>query len=46
MSECVKRYIPLDEAFRMRPDALGAQIEADKREGLTSLGRRGLGGVD
>lgn len=52
MSECVKRHIPLDEGFRMRPDALEAQVEADKREGLrpwvavASAGSTDVGALD
>jgi len=52
MSECVKRYIALDDHFRLRPDALAAQIEADKREGLlpwvvvASAGSTDVGALD
>ena len=52
MSECVKRYVPLDERFRMRPDALEAQIMSDKAEGLSpwvvvaSAGTTDVGALD
>ncbi|HKP29103.1 MAG TPA: pyridoxal-dependent decarboxylase [Gemmatimonadales bacterium] len=52
MSECVKRYVPLDEHFRMRPDALEAQVEADRRDGLNpwvvvaSAGTTDVGALD
>jgi glutamate/tyrosine decarboxylase-like PLP-dependent enzyme len=52
MSECVKRYIALDEGFRMRPDGLEAQIQADKHEGLNpwvvvaSAGSTDVGALD
>jgi glutamate/tyrosine decarboxylase-like PLP-dependent enzyme len=34
LSECVKRYVPQDDHYRMRPDALEDMIAEDKREGL------------
>jgi glutamate/tyrosine decarboxylase-like PLP-dependent enzyme len=34
LRECVKRYVPLDDHYRMRPDALEKMIKLDKREGL------------
>jgi len=52
MSECGKRYVPLDERFRMRPDALEAQIMSDKAEGLSpwvvvaSAGTTDVGALD
>jgi glutamate/tyrosine decarboxylase-like PLP-dependent enzyme len=52
MAECVKRYVPLSSGFRMRPDALKAQIEADRREGLepwvivASAGSTDVGALD
>ena len=52
MSECVKRYVPLDAGFRMRPDALESQVEADRREGLNpwvvvaSAGTTDVGALD
>ncbi len=52
MTECVKRYVPLDERFRLRPDALTAQIESDARDGLrpwlvvASAGSTDVGALD
>ena len=52
MSECVKRYVALDDHFRMRPDALAEQVEADRREGLNpwvvvaSAGSTDVGALD
>jgi len=52
LSECVKRYVPLDERFRLRPDALAAQIESDARDGLrpwlvvASAGSTDVGALD
>lgn len=52
LSECVKRYVPLDERFRFRPDALAAQIESDALEGLrpwlvvASAGSTDVGALD
>jgi len=34
LGEVQVRYIPIDERFRMRPDALEQAIAADRREGL------------
>jgi len=52
MSECVRRYVPLDDRFRLRPDALAAQIESDARDGLkpwlvvASAGSTDVGALD
>ncbi len=52
MGECVKRYVPLDAGFRMRPDALAAQVEADRYLGLNpwvvvaSAGTTDVGALD
>ena len=34
MEECVRRTIAVDDCWRMKPDVLAAQIEADRGEGL------------
>ncbi len=34
LGECVQRAIPLDDRWRMRPEALEAAIEQDRRAGL------------
>jgi glutamate/tyrosine decarboxylase-like PLP-dependent enzyme len=34
VGECVKRTVPLDDHYKMRPDALADMIAKDKREGL------------
>ena len=52
LSECEKRYVPLDDRFRMRPDALEAQVEVDRRAGLkpwlvvASAGTTDVGALD
>jgi glutamate/tyrosine decarboxylase-like PLP-dependent enzyme len=52
LGECVLRYIPLDRNFRMRPDALREQIEADAAAGLrpwllvASAGSTDMGAID
>jgi glutamate/tyrosine decarboxylase-like PLP-dependent enzyme len=52
LGECVKRYVPLDDHYRMRPDALEERIKLDKREGLipwlvvSSAGTTDTGVVD
>jgi glutamate/tyrosine decarboxylase-like PLP-dependent enzyme len=52
LSECEKRYVPLDDRFRMRPDALEAQVEVDRRAGLNpwlvvaSAGTTDVGALD
>jgi glutamate/tyrosine decarboxylase-like PLP-dependent enzyme len=34
LGEAIVRHLPLDTAFRIRPDALAAQVEADLAQGL------------
>lgn len=34
LRECIRRYIPLDRAFRMQVEALEMAIQADRRAGL------------
>jgi glutamate/tyrosine decarboxylase-like PLP-dependent enzyme len=34
LGECVKRYVPLDQCFRMQPDLLEKSIAKDKAKGL------------
>jgi len=52
MGECVLRYVPVDEGFRMDPKALAECIEKDKHDGLkpwlvvASAGTTDLGNVD
>lgn len=52
LSECVHRTVPMDARFRMDPDALHAQVEADRAAGLTpflvvaSAGTTDAGAVD
>ena len=52
LNECVLRYVPLDDRYRMRADALDSTIEADRREGLRpwlvvgSAGTTDTGAVD
>jgi glutamate/tyrosine decarboxylase-like PLP-dependent enzyme len=52
LSECVKRYIPLDGRYRMRADALAAAVAADRQGGLipwlvvASAGTTDVGAVD
>ena len=52
MRECIKRYIPLDEAYRMRAEALQQTIVRDKASGLNpwlviaSAGTTDTGAVD
>lgn len=52
MKAAILRQIPVDEAFRMDPQALQAQVEADKASGLIpfllvgSLGTTNTGAVD
>lgn len=52
MAECVKRYIPMDEQFRMMPDKLDEAIARDQNEGLmpwlivASAGSTDTGAVD
>jgi len=52
LKECVKRYIPLDENYRMWPEALESAILKDKTSGLipwliiASAGTVDTGSVD
>jgi len=52
LGECVLRQVPLDERHRMRPDALGSLIAADRAAGLrpwlvvASAGSTDVGAVD
>lgn len=52
LGESQIRYVPIDERFRMRPDALEAMVVADKAAGLTpflvvgSAGTTDTGAVD
>jgi aromatic-L-amino-acid decarboxylase len=52
LGEAVIRYVALDEGFRIDPQALRQQIEADKKEGLrpfllvASVGTTDTGAVD
>lgn len=52
LKECVKRYIPLDQRYRMQAEALKETILADKRQGLNpwliiaSAGTTDTGAVD
>jgi glutamate/tyrosine decarboxylase-like PLP-dependent enzyme len=52
MGECVRRYLPVDTGYRMRPDALEDQVAADRAEGLVpwllvaSAGTTDVGAVD
>ena len=52
LSECVKRYIPLDDCYHMRPEALEKTIQQDKQAGLNpwlivaSAGTTDTGAVD
>ena len=52
LSECVKRYIPLDDGYHMRLDALEKTIQHDKQAGLNpwliiaSAGTTDTGAVD
>lgn len=52
LAECVVRRIPLDERYRMRPEALAAQVAADRSAGLrpwlvvASAGSTDVGAVD
>ncbi|MFQ5789656.1 MAG: pyridoxal phosphate-dependent decarboxylase family protein, partial [Acidobacteriota bacterium] len=34
LGECLKRYVPLDKGYRMRPEALDEAIRKDRKEGL------------
>ncbi|HEX9894323.1 MAG TPA: pyridoxal-dependent decarboxylase [Gemmatimonadales bacterium] len=52
LGECVLRYLPLDQRFRIRAEALASQIEADRRAGLSpwllvaSAGSTDVGAID
>ena len=52
MKECIKRYIPLDEKFRIIPDELEKMIKSDRAKGLTpwlviaSAGTTDTGAID
>lgn len=52
LNECVKRHVPLDSHFRMRPEALENSINHDKKLGLNpwlviaSAGTTDTGAVD
>lgn len=52
LRDCLLREVPLDERYRLRPDALQAQIVDDQREGLipwlvvASAGTTDTGAVD
>lgn len=52
LKECIRRYIPLDEHYRMRPEALETAIKNDKKSGLNpwmiiaSAGTTDTGAVD
>lgn len=52
MAECVRREVPMDRGFRMRPDGLEAAIHADRQAGLlpwlvvASAGTTDVGAID
>lgn len=52
LEECIIRAVPLDEHFRMQPDALRKQVEADVQAGLrpfllvANAGSTDVGAVD
>lgn len=52
LHDSVKRYIPLDEKFRMIPEEIEKQIKADKKKGLipwlviASAGTTDIGAID
>ncbi|MEO6655820.1 MAG: pyridoxal-dependent decarboxylase [Pyrinomonadaceae bacterium] len=52
LAECIVRHVQLDEKYRMIPDELAAQIEADKAAGLNpflvvaSAGTTDVGAID
>lgn len=52
LGECVRRKVPLDDRYRMRPDALGRAVAADGEAGLlpwlviASAGTTDVGAVD
>lgn len=52
LGECVRRYVAMDERYRMRPDALEARIAEDRASGLrpwlviTAAGTTDVGAID
>ena len=52
MGECIVRYVPMDEKFKMIPEQLSQQIDTDRRAGLlpfmvfASAGTTDTGSVD
>ncbi|NIR47262.1 aminotransferase class I/II-fold pyridoxal phosphate-dependent enzyme [candidate division KSB1 bacterium] len=52
LRECITRYVPLDDKYRMRADALDEAIKADKQAGLhpwliiASAGTTDTGAID
>jgi glutamate/tyrosine decarboxylase-like PLP-dependent enzyme len=52
MGECVVRHVSLDQQFRIRPDRLTAQVDADRQSGLrpwllvASAGSTDVGAID
>lgn len=52
LGDCVKRYIPLDEKFRMIPEEIEKAVKSDKRKGLLpwlvigSAGTTDIGAID
>jgi aromatic-L-amino-acid decarboxylase len=52
LSDCIKRFVPVDENFRMQPHALGQMITRDREDGLIpwllvgSAGTTDTGSVD
>jgi glutamate/tyrosine decarboxylase-like PLP-dependent enzyme len=52
LKECIKRYIPLDDQYRMRADVLAETVVNDKQKGLNpwliiaSAGTTDVGAVD
>lgn len=52
LGECARRHVPMDAGYRMRPEALEAQVAEDRASGLrpwlviTSAGTTDVGAVD
>ncbi len=52
LGECVRRTVPMDDRYRMRPDALAALVQEDRQAGLTpwmvvaSAGTTDVGAID
>ena len=52
LRDCIKRYIPLDEKFRMIPEEIEKTIKSDKKKGLIpwlvigSAGTTDIGAID